>query len=46
MTSQIAIEAKTEDKLTLKNYLLFMSTQTATELPDGGWMKVSVRLRA
>lgn len=45
MTSQLAKDAQ-NDKLTLTNYLLFLNThETVTELPDGGKLKVTVRLR-
>lgn len=44
MTSQIAKDAQ-DDKLTLSSYLLFLTSyETATRLPDGGQMKVKVRL--
>lgn len=45
MTSQLAKDAQ-NDKLTLANYLLFLDAhETITELPDGGKLKVTVRLR-
>ena len=44
MTSQIAKDAQ-NDRLTLSNYLLFLNTrETVTELPDGGRLKVTLRL--
>lgn len=44
MTSQLAKDAQ-NDKLTLANYLSFLNThETVTALPDGGRMKITVRL--